>query len=29
VRGKTWVTNDTVNALATLAGAGIGAVCWR
>jgi uncharacterized protein (TIGR00297 family) len=29
VRGWAWVTNDTVNALATLAGAGIGSAVWR
>ncbi|MGI9146475.1 MAG: DUF92 domain-containing protein [Chloroflexota bacterium] len=29
VRGQAWVTNDMVNALATLAGAAIGAACWR
>jgi len=28
VHGQAWVTNDTVNALATLAGAVIGALCW-
>lgn len=29
VRGNAWATNDTVNALSTLAGAAIGAACWR
>jgi uncharacterized protein (TIGR00297 family) len=28
VRGQAWVTNDTVNALATLAGAAIGSLWW-
>ncbi|MDQ6670705.1 MAG: DUF92 domain-containing protein [Chloroflexota bacterium] len=29
VRGKAWVTNDTVNALSTLTGAAVGAAWWR
>ena len=29
VRGVPWMTNDTVNAFATLAGAGIGTAMWR
>ena len=28
VRGQAWATNDTINALSTLAGALIGAACW-
>jgi uncharacterized protein (TIGR00297 family) len=28
VKGQRWVSNDTVNALATLAGAGIGTLTW-
>jgi uncharacterized protein (TIGR00297 family) len=28
VRGQSWATNDTINALSTLAGALIGAACW-
>jgi uncharacterized protein (TIGR00297 family) len=29
LRGYSWATNDAVNALSTLAGAVIGAACWR
>jgi uncharacterized protein (TIGR00297 family) len=29
VHGRAWATNDVINALSTLAGAVIGAVCWR
>jgi uncharacterized protein (TIGR00297 family) len=28
VRGKSWATNDTINALSTFAGAAIGMACW-
>jgi len=28
LRGRAWVTNDTVNAVSTLAGAAVGAACW-
>jgi uncharacterized protein (TIGR00297 family) len=29
VRGQPWATNDAINALSTLGGTGVGAVCWQ